>query len=314
MSKFIAVTLGDPAGIGPEIVAASIAAADGALRRRLRVYCDQPILEQAFAVVGASMPALTIEDRGVLSAADVVAGQPDEQSGAAQIAYLESAIAAAKSGNVAALVTAPISKLWARRVGFEFPGHTELLGQRLNADSVAMMFAGPRFRVVLATIHERLADVPKVLTSERIVTAASLAIESVVRDFGVDTPSVGVLGLNPHAGEGGMFGDEEKLCIVPAIDSLRSAFPYAHIDGPLVPDAAYRSHYDLYVAMYHDQALIPVKLVDDDASVNVTLGLPIVRTSPDHGVAYDIAGRGVARSAPMTAALDLAVAMMVNRD
>jgi 4-hydroxythreonine-4-phosphate dehydrogenase len=168
-----------------------------------------------------------------------------------------------------------------------------------------MMFAGPRFKVVLATAHVPLAEVSQALTSDAIASAALMGIEAMQRDFGVAQPRVGVLGLNPHAGEGGMFGAEETSAIAPAIEIIRRGGHGIEVVGPLVPDAAFRQAFDLFVAMYHDQALIPIKLVDFEESVNVTLGLPIVRTSPDHGVAYDIAGKGIARPTSMIAALDL---------
>jgi 4-hydroxythreonine-4-phosphate dehydrogenase len=246
-------------------------------------------------VEGAIGPRLAPDDR--------VPGRPTASGGAAQVAYLEAAIDAARRGEIQAIVTAPISKTQAKLAGFAFPGHTELLAERFGARRHAMMFAGPRLKVVLATIHEPLASVPKILTTEKIVDAIDLLRESLIRDFGIASPKIGVLGLNPHAGEGGLFGDEEARIIVPAIAATNAI-------GPLVPDAAFRrTDVDAFVAMYHDQGLIPVKLVDFELAVNVTLGLPIVRTSPDHGVAYDIAGTGRARADSMKAALALARSM-----
>jgi 4-hydroxythreonine-4-phosphate dehydrogenase len=178
-----------------------------------------------------------------------------------------------------------------------------------------MMFAGPKLKVVLATVHVALADVPARLSVDAIADAVGLGAEALVRDFGVAAPRVGVVGLNPHAGEGGLFGREELDVIGPAIARCRDAGVDAR--GPLVPDAAFRAAVggscDVLVAMYHDQALIPVKLIDFEQAVNVTLGLPIVRTSPDHGVAYDIAGQGVARPHSFTAALRLAADMLDRR-
>jgi 4-hydroxythreonine-4-phosphate dehydrogenase len=210
-------------------------------------------------------------------------------------------------------VTAPISKTWARRAGFAFPGHTEMLAARFGVPDVVMMFAGPKMRVALATVHVPLADVARTLTTARIAKTIGLLAASLVRDFGIAAPRIGVVGLNPHAGEGGMLGLEDRDVIAPALAALATL----HVFGPLVPDAAFRDHlhgrYDALVAMYHDQGLIPVKLVDFDEAVNVTLGLPIVRTSPDHGTAYDIAGKGVARSISMERALALAVSMIDRR-
>ncbi len=322
MNKRIGITLGDPTGIGPEIVAAAVADAEPSLRQRLMIFCDRPVLDRAFAqITGGRVPAeVKVVDRGMLGADKAISGQPTSASAAAQVAYLEAAVAAARGQSIAALVTAPISKRSAKQAGFAFPGHTEFLAERLGAKQVAMMFAGPRLKVVLATVHEGLAEVPRALTVEGITGVARLAAESLVRDFGHgDRPvRLGVLGLNPHAGENGLFGREELDVIGPAIDACRRELG-SHVDvtGPLVPDAAFRQavdgSHDVLVAMYHDQGLIPVKLVDFEKAVNVTLGLPIVRTSPDHGVAHDIAGTGKARPDSFIAALRLAVEMVERR-
>lgn len=273
----IAVTMGDPAGIGPEIVAAALAALPE-YRDRIVVYGDP---------------------------SDGTPGKPDERSGAAQVAYLEAAV---KAGHEA-IVTAPISKTWAKRAGFAFPGHTEFFAARYGCEHPVMLFAGPRMKIALATIHLPLAEVPRALTTDGIRRTIATVRASLVRDFGIAQPRIGVVGLNPHAGEGGLLGREDAAIIAPAcVDAV----------GPLVPDAAFRdavdgAKYDALIAMYHDQGLIPVKLVDFDESVNVTLGLPIVRTSPDHGTAYDIAGRGLARSISMQRAIELAIAMVARR-
>jgi 4-hydroxythreonine-4-phosphate dehydrogenase len=301
----IGITLGDPAGIGPEIVAVALAEAPRELLQRLVVYGDAGPLARAARVRGVVLPDVRIVGDGVAEAA--VAGQPDERTAAAQVGYLEAALVAARAGELAALATAPISKTWARHAGFAFPGHTELLAARLGAPRVAMLFAGPRLRVALATVHVPLAEVARTLTAAVVRDAIELLAEALVRDFAIAAPRIGVVGLNPHAGEGGLLGDDEARVIAPA---LAAALPPATLHGPLVPDAAFRDHanqrYDALVAMYHDQALIPVKLLDFEDSVNVTLGLPIVRTSPDHGTAYDIAGKGIARASSMRRALALA--------
>ncbi len=314
--KRIGVTLGDPSGIGPEIVAAALAARPD-LVPRVIVYGDRGVLERAGLDVSVEIDEITR-----LEPADAAPGQPTPAGGAAQVAYLEAALAAARAGQLAALVTAPIHKGQAKAAGMIFPGHTELLAERLGAREHAMAFFGPRLRVVLATIHVSLADVPRVLTADAVARAVFLGGQALVRHFGISEPRIGVLGLNPHAGEGGLFGDEERRVIAPGLEAGRARLAAAGITatvrGPLVPDAAYRDgvvpsgapRYDLFVAMYHDQALIPVKLVDFEHAVNVTLGLPIVRTSPDHGVAYDIAGKRLARPASFIAALELAAAMI----
>ena len=308
----IGITLGDPAGIGPEIVAATLAAAPEEWRSRLVVYGDRGPLERGAAAAKVTLPDVDVVGDG--TGAGAIAGSPDAATGAAQVGYLEAATAAAGRGELAAIVTAPISKTWARRAGFAFPGHTEMLAARLGARDVVMMFAGPKLRVALATVHVPLVEVASALSVARIRTTIELVAESLARDFGVVGARIGVVGLNPHAGEGGLLGVEEQDVIAPA---LVAPVGDAVLSGPLVPDAAFRDaldgKYDAMVAMYHDQGLIPVKLVDFDDSVNMTLGLPIVRTSPDHGTAYDIAGKGIARAVSMRRALELAVAVAMRR-
>jgi 4-hydroxythreonine-4-phosphate dehydrogenase len=303
----LGITLGDPSGIGPEIVARTLAELPGEFLAHIVVYGDRGPLERGARAIGVTVPEVAVLGDGVGEAA--VAGAPDEVSGAAQVGYLEAAVAAAREGRLAAIVIVPISKTWAKRAGFAFPGHTEMLAARLGARDVAMMFAGPKLRVALATVHVALAEVPRVLTTARVRTTIALLSESLVRDFAIARPRIGVLGLNPHAGEGGLIGREDRDVIAPAVAPMGQAI----VEGPLVPDAAFRMDYDAFVAMYHDQGLIPVKLVDFDESVNVTLGLPIVRTSPDHGTAYDIAGRGIARAVSMQRAFSLAHAMVALR-
>ncbi len=307
----VGITLGDPAGIGPEIVAATLAAAPLEWRARCIVYGDREPLERAARALGLDLPAVTIVGDGAGSRAEP--GAPDEATGAAQVGYLEAAVAAAARGELGAIVTAPISKTWAKRAGFDFPGHTEMLAARLGAKDVAMMFAGPKLKVALATVHVPLAEVARTLTTQSLRRTIELLAESLVRDFGIRAPRIGVVGMNPHAGEGGLLGTEDRDIIAPALSPL----PPATLAGPLVPDAAFRDalhgKHDALVAIYHDQGLIPVKLVDFDEAVNVTLGLPIVRTSPDHGTAYDIAGKGVARAVSMQRALSLAIEMIERR-
>jgi 4-hydroxythreonine-4-phosphate dehydrogenase len=308
----IGVTLGDPAGIGPEIVAATLAAAPAAWRSRIRVFGDREPLERGARAIGAALPPdLAIEGSGLGDGARF--GAPDERTGAAQVGYLEAAVAAAARGELAAIATAPISKTWARRAGFAFPGHTEMLASRLGVRDVVMFFAGPKLKVALATVHVPLAEVARTLTTAGLRTTIEIVARALVRDFAIAEPRIGVVGLNPHAGEGGLLGGEDRDVIAPALAPL----PPARLAGPLVPDAAFRDlvagGYDALIAMYHDQGLIPVKLIDFDEAVNVTLGLPIVRTSPDHGTAYDIAGTGRARAVSMQRSLALAVEMVSRR-
>ncbi len=312
----IGITLGDPTGIGPEIVARALADASPELHRRLLLFGNRRVLARGAEQAGAALPPeVTLVDPYPELTLDLAPpGKPSASAGAAQVAYLDAAVRAAADGEIAGLVTAPMSKTTARAADFRFTGHTEFLRARFGSPRVAMMFAGPRYKLVLATTHVPLMSLATELTRDGIVTVTLMAVESLRRDFGIASPRVGVLGLNPHAGEGGLFGHEEATVIVPAIETCRHHLGDSiEVIGPLVPDAAFRMKLDLWVALYHDQGLIPVKLMDFEQSVNVTLGLPIVRTSPDHGVAYDIAGKGVARAQSIIAALDLCVKLVAAR-
>ncbi|HEY2900282.1 MAG TPA: 4-hydroxythreonine-4-phosphate dehydrogenase PdxA [Polyangia bacterium] len=309
----IGISLGDPAGIGPEVVVRALVdrpAVDAV------VFGDRGILERAAAALSLPAPGPDqIVEVTSLTDGAVVAGQPNDASGQAQLAYLTAATDAALSGQIAALVTAPISKTWIARAGFEFPGHTEYLAARAGVADFAMMLAGPKLRVTVATTHVALRDVSRLLTPERIATAVVLTAQALHTAFGLAVPRVAVAGLNPHAGEDGRFGDEETRLVTPALVLARQRLAArklsADVSGPHVPDVVFRQaatgRFDAVVALYHDQGLIPVKLLHFDDAVNVTLGLPFVRTSPDHGTAYDIAGRGLARADSFLAALDLAV-------
>ena len=244
--------------------------------------------------------------------AGMVLGEPSKAGGDASIRYVLAAVGAAKRGWVDGLVTAPISKEAVRMAGHPWPGHTELLAEEFGVSDVAMMFAGGPLRVVLVTIHMSLAEAIRAITAKRIVRICRLGSDAVRRYFGVEVPRLGVCGLNPHASEAGQFGFEEREIIGPAIEEAKAAGVCAF--GPLPPDTAFhqalRGRFDLVVAMYHDQGLIPIKTVAFEESVNITIGLPIVRTSVDHGTAYDIAGQGQANPASMTAAIRMAVDMI----
>jgi 4-hydroxythreonine-4-phosphate dehydrogenase len=310
--KRIAISLGDPAGIGPEIVARALAERPDA---DVTVFGDVGLLERAAKAAGVAAPNRTrIRAVTHLGADEVTPGKPNDASGQAQLAYLTAAVDAAMTGEASALVTAPISKEWIARAGFAFPGHTEYLAARAGVSEFAMMLAGPQLRVTVATTHVPLKDVPRLLTVDGIASTIWLTVEGLARRFGIAAPRVAVAGLNPHAGEAGRFGDEEERLVKPAIEKARARIAAAGlsstVDGPLVPDSVFRQAaggaYDAVVALYHDQGLIPLKLLHFDDGVNLTLGLPFVRTSPDHGTAYDIAGAGRARAQSFLAAFDLA--------
>jgi 4-hydroxythreonine-4-phosphate dehydrogenase len=307
----IGISLGDPAGIGPEIVVRAVTERPDLA---VRIYGDAQTLNAAARSLGGPSPVDFLRVVDVDRADQILPGRPNLASARAQFAYLEAATQDALRGDIAALCTAPISKDWIARAGFAFPGHTEYLADRAGTDDFAMMLAGPRLRVVLATRHIALRDIPLHLTVTEIVRAAVLAARALVSDFGVGRARVAVAGLNPHAGEAGRFGDEESRLVVPAIRAAQARIEEeqipAEISGPYPPDAVFRQAalgaFDAVVALYHDQGLIPVKLLHFDEAVNVTLGLPFVRTSPDHGTAYAIAGTGRANAGSFMTALALA--------
>jgi len=315
-SHRIAISLGDPCGIGPEVVARALAARPDV---DAIVYGDAGVLARAAGAAGVPPPAAD-RVRAVtnLVPGEVPPGKPNDEGGRAQLAYLAAATAAALAGEAAALVTAPISKQWIARAGFPFPGHTEYLASRANVREFAMMLAGPKLRVTVATTHVPLRDVAGLLTADGIASTIWLTVDVLARRFGIPAPRVAVAGLNPHAGEAGRFGDEEDRLVRPAIEAARAriaaAGAAADISGPHVPDVVFREaargRFDAVVALYHDQGLIPLKLLHFDEGVNVTLGLPFVRTSPDHGTAYDIAGSGRASADSFVAALDLAARLV----
>jgi len=278
----VAITAGDPAGIGPEVAAK--AAADP----RVLAVCE-PI------VYGS--PAGVAFTAGQLSAA----------AGRAAYDVIVRAVQDARSGAVQAIATAPVNKEAFRLAGLEWNGHTDLLAHLTGSSHVAMMFYSYTLRVVLATVHIPLAEVPRALTRESLESTIALTARELPR-FGIAQPRIAVAGLNPHAGEHGLFGREEEIAIAPAIAACRSRG--IDVSGPFPGDTVFvrarRGDFDVVIACYHDQGLIPVKLVAFGEAVNVTLGLPIIRTSVDHGTAFDIAGRGVADPGSMITAVLLA--------
>ncbi len=321
----VGVTLGDPCGISPEVTARALA--DPAVRSRCRVVIlgDEGVWRRALELTGAdaSLPVATLEEPPPASVlvpitdlgpADAPYGGQTSASAEAQKAYLEAGVEALAEGSIDALCSAPITKAAITEAGFEFPGHTEFLAQRLGASKVAMMMAGPRLRVCLATIHLPLRKVPDAITEQRVIEKTLLCAEGLTKWFGIAKPHIAVCGLNPHAGEKGQFGSEEIDIIEPALNKLKEEG--LDVSGPHPADAvmiqAAEGRYDAVVAMYHDQGLAAVRTIHFDDAVNLTLGLPHPRTSPDHGSALDIAGRGLARHQPMAAALKLAASMALR--
>jgi 4-hydroxythreonine-4-phosphate dehydrogenase len=336
MKPTIGITMGDPAGIGPEVVVKALA--DRAVRRQARfvIYGLNELLTYAadrqevdpfwFRVQHDSdrTSRQIIEDVVVLDFDEFdglvrAPHQASKMGGLASKTFVEEAIGDAMlppghPRRIDAIVTGPICKESWTMAGFNWPGHTELLAYRTKAKRHAMMFTSPRLRVVLATTHIPLMEIRNKLTIGRVFDPIDLGHEA-CRQLGIDRPRIAVTGLNPHAGENGQFGDEESRLISPAIRVARDAGIDVH--GPFPADTIFiraaAGDYDLVVAMYHDQGLIPVKLLGWDKAVNWTLGLPLIRTSPDHGTAFDIAGKNIASEGSMRAAIELAWQLATNR-
>ncbi|KAA5805150.1 4-hydroxythreonine-4-phosphate dehydrogenase PdxA [Alkalicaulis satelles] len=319
----LALTLGDPDGIGPEIT--------------LKAWRDLRDEAHCFALTGdpdqayAAALALDLprpepvtswrEARDVFADALPVIALPAAQGPRAALASIEAGVQAVLSGEAFGLVTNPVSKARLYEAGFQFPGHTEYLAH-LTAEAPVqgprgpvMMLAGGGLRCALVTIHQPLREAIAALTPERIIETARVTAHALKLDFAIEHPRLALAGLNPHAGEGGALGREEIDILAPALDVLRAEG--LAIAGPMAPDTMFhaeaRERYDAAVCLYHDQGLIPVKTLDFHGGVNVTLGLPIVRASPDHGTAFDIAGKGVARPDSLIAAIRLASDMAANR-
>jgi 4-hydroxythreonine-4-phosphate dehydrogenase len=270
---------------------------------------DTPV--QAAAVFSTALPVLPIQ-----LAEAPLPGRPSKANAPAVVRSIEVATKLARDGQAAAVVTNPINKAALYDAGFAYPGHTEFLAHLTGAiGKQIMMLASPMLRVVPVTVHASLRDSIAMLTTGMIVSAARTTADALRRDFGIPNPRLAIAGLNPHAGEQGALGTEETTLIEPAMAALRAEG--IDVSGPWPPDTMFtpkaRIRYDAAICMYHDQALIPLKTLDMDHGVNVTLGLPIIRTSPDHGTAYDIAGKGVADPTSLMAALDLAAALAAAR-
>ncbi len=319
----LAMTMGDPAGIGPELALAAwrdrtpgapfvVFAAPGILAAAAkRAGLRAPIIETdpagAQAAFSNGLPVVPLKN-----AVEDTPGHPSAANAAATIEAIERAVDAVHQGQARAVVTNPIAKATLYQAGFKYPGHTEHLGALAEAWGApafpVMMIWSETLAVVPVTIHIPLADVARAVTAELIIKTARIVDRDLRARFGVTRPRLAVAGLNPHAGEGGAMGREEIMIIGPAIEALRAEG--IDIVGPLPADTMFhsraRARYDVALTMYHDQGLIPVKTLAFDEGVNVTLGLPFVRTSPDHGTAFDIAGKGVANPASLIAALKLA--------
>lgn len=317
-------------GVGPEIIVKALAEAQIYQVCRPLVLGDYPALERARLGLSPGMNlhlaerpelgrykpgTLDLMPLSELKPKDLEYGRPTRTNGRVTISYILKAIELALERQVAGLVTGPISKLSMNLSGYHYPGHTELLADRTSTPEVAMMLAGGEFRVILATIHCALAEVPRRLSTEGLLRLFKLVCQALSQDFGLAGVPLAVAALNPHAGEGGMFGREEEEIIIPAIKAAQAAgLP---LEGPFPADTLFWRHrqgeFAAVVCMYHDQGLIPLKLLHFMDGVNVTLGLPIIRTSVDHGTAYHLAGTGRAAPDSLKAAIKMAAAMAKRR-
>ncbi|MEQ8386283.1 MAG: 4-hydroxythreonine-4-phosphate dehydrogenase PdxA [Coleofasciculus sp. A1-SPW-01] len=339
----LAVTLGDPAGIGPEVVLKALADEQITQDAQITVIGSRSLLQTAYKelrhTVDSTTPLAEPDNLSILdipldasTAHQITLGRGNAASGDASFAYLKSAIAQTLAGEFEGIVTAPIAKSFWKAAGHDYPGQTEVLAQAAGVERFGMLFVarsphtGWLLRTLLATTHIPLHQVPHTLTPDLMKTKLDLLVEYLRLEFGVETPRIAISGLNPHSGEQGQLGREEKDWLIPWLEQERKQRPQLKLDGPVPPDTLWvkagQAWYDnpaipnlpdAYLALYHDQGLIPVKLMAFDRAINTTIGLPFVRTSPDHGTAYDIAGQGIANSTSMKAAIQLAAQLVRHR-
>ena len=327
----LAITLGDPAGVGPEIIVKALRHAAIYQVCRPLVIGDRRMLARAAEWVGAGTlnirtvthPAVGSYVPDEVTLLDLANAAPDEcpigqisaAAGRAAVEYVFAACDLAMAGSVGAVVTAPLNKAAMNLAGFHYAGHTELLAERTHAGKVSMLLVGPKLRVVHVSTHVALEEAIRRVTPERVGEVIDLAYRS-CQALGIAQPRIAVAGLNPHAGEGGLFGNQEETGIVPAILGARARG--LNVTDPQPPDTVFlravKGEYDIVVAMYHDQGHIPMKLLAFDDGVNVSMGLPIIRTSVDHGTAFDIAGKGIAREDSLLAAITVAIQMAAARN
>ncbi|MFA6134261.1 MAG: 4-hydroxythreonine-4-phosphate dehydrogenase PdxA [Phycisphaerae bacterium] len=327
----IGITMGDPCGVGAEIIVKAMARDDLRARANFVVFGFTEQLAYVADSLELDLPfrrehhedlrpfpddALVLLDYDELAQPIAMPRGPSKTGGKASMSFCEDAIVAAKAGLIDAIVTAPISKTSWQLAGYKkYPGHTELLADKCKVKHVAMMFVAPQLKVILATIHQGLFDIRNNFTIGCVFNPIDLADQALRLWFGIETPRIAVAGLNPHAGEDGQFGDEEQRVIVPAI--LMASETGINVTGPYPADTVFNKalegKFDCVVAMYHDQGLIPIKLLAWRDAVNLTLGLPIIRTSPDHGTAFDIAGKNKADPSSMIAAINLAIDLAIKR-
>jgi len=327
MKPIIAISMGDPAGVGPEIILKSLNETGTDYSTPLLVGSEAVFsyyagtLGQEFKLniidspADAQQGAINLINSCDYKEEDIKPGSLSARNGNAAMEAVAAGIDFCLQGNADALVTAPISKEAITLAGYDVPGHTEFLAEKTGAEEVLMMLVSGQFRVALATIHIPLKDVPGQITASNLKRRLRILNQSLKEDFGIEKPSIAICGLNPHAGDGGVIGREEATIIKPAIESLWQDGIY--VQGPFAADGFFgmrrQDNYDAIFAMYHDQGLIPFKALTFGKGVNFTAGLPIIRTSPDHGTAFDIAGKNAADHGSFTAAYRLAEQLAINR-
>lgn len=308
-TKKIAITIGDPAGVGAEVALKAVISYEVTGLCEPIIIGDVLVLEEAVEKLSipVDMNSLKIINTGEIKDKNFQRCRPTAEGGRACVSYIKKAVELALNKEVDAVVTAPISKESLKMANFKWPGHTEMLAEMTSTKDYAMMFYSDKLKLILATIHTALRNVPDLITKELVLKTINLADKACYM-MGIENPKIAVAGLNPHAGESGLFGDEEIKEIIPAVNEAQASGICA--SGPYPPDTlfykSYNGEFDIIVCMYHDQGLIPLKMITFDKAVNVTIGLPIIRTSPDHGTAYDIAWKGIANPSSMIEAIKLA--------
>ena len=335
----LVVTLGDPAGIGSEVILKALADPEVTQNCHLVVVGNVTLLSKSYENISKNIDnSLNLVDLTDLSivdittAGEIITGVGNTASGAASFAYMEYAISRTLAGEFDGIVTGPITKSAWKSAGYNYPGQTELLAERAGIECFGMLFVGRSpftgwtLRALLATTHIPLCQVSATLTPQLLTNKLDLLVKCLENDFGIKNGRIAIAGLNPHSGEMGQLGTEEIDWLIPWLESERQKRPHLQLEGPIPPDTMWvkpgmawygnspvKNPADAYLALYHDQGLIPVKLMAFDRAVNTTIGLPFVRTSPDHGTAFDIAGKGIADATSMKAAIQLAVELVKRR-
>ena len=335
MRPRLAVTMGDPAGIGTEVILKALADPHLQRKNEITIVGNRDLIVENYkrlSLATKGLPLANLEDLSILDVplnnkikSDIIIGKGSNASGAASFAYMETAIACTLNGKFDGIVTAPIAKSAWKSAGYDYPGQTELLAEKAGINKFGMLFVAQSphsnwiLRCLLATTHIPLNQVPQVLTPDLMNEKLDLLVECIENDFRIKNSRIVIAGLNPHSGEGGLLGNEERDWLIPWLEEQRQQRPHLQLLGPTPPDTMWvepgKAWYDRnqesktahgYITLYHDQGLIPLKLMAFDRAVNTTIGLPFIRTSPDHGTAFDIAGQGIADATSMKAAIQLA--------